>query len=263
MEERVALVTGAYGSIGNAIACGLARLPDMKVVLLGRDKEKLEQASLSIKNNTGNPSVETEVVDVSSKHQIISLKNRWQGPLHILVNNAATTPRERTLSSDGVEMQWATNVMGYFWMMYYMKEHLKYQKDSRIVNVASYWAGGLDLDDVEFSKRTYNNDTAYRQSKQANRMLSVFFSKQSKAFKISVNACHPGDVNSKLSNALGFGGHESAEQAAETPLWLATNAGLQGTSGNYYEHRLPKKCQFADDRYKIQSLYNLCMDYTV
>jgi len=29
-------------------------------------------------------------------------------------------------------------------------------------NVASYWAGGLDLNDLEFTRRSYDNDQAYR-----------------------------------------------------------------------------------------------------
>jgi len=67
--------------------------------------------------------------------------------------------------------------------------------DARIVNVASYWAGGLNLDDVEFKNRHYNNDSAYRQSKQANRMLSTYSSSLLAPDGIKVNACHPGEVS--------------------------------------------------------------------
>ncbi len=47
-----------------------------------------------------------------------------------------------------------------------------------VVVVASYWAGGLDLDDPEFRRRRYNNDQAYRQSKQADCMLTVAFARR-------------------------------------------------------------------------------------
>ena len=49
---------------------------------------------------------------------------------------------------------------------------------ARVVNVASYWAGGLDLEDLEFKRRRYDNDAAYRQSKQADRMLTVAFAER-------------------------------------------------------------------------------------
>ena len=101
-----------------------------------------------------------------------------------------------THTREGIEQQFATNVLGYFWMIEAFIERLKQGSGTRIVNVASYWAGGLDLHDLEFKKRRYNNDAAYRQSKQADRMLTVAFAKRLQPLDITVNACHPGDVNS-------------------------------------------------------------------
>ena len=85
----------------------------------------------------------------------------------MLVNNAAITPRQRQETPEGIELQFATNVLGYFWLTRAFAEQLKAGSPSRVANVASYWAGDLDLDDLEFRKRPYNNDTSYRQSKQA------------------------------------------------------------------------------------------------
>ena len=130
--------------------------------------------------------------------------------------------------------------------------------NARIVNVASYWAGGLDLDDLEFKSRTYNNDAAYRQAKQANRMLSVAFAERLKLKGIKVNACHPGDVNSKLSNAFGFGGSESPEQGAATPLYLSLSEEVSGITGKYYEHMKPVTCPFSGDHRAIERLFELC-----
>ena len=64
------------------------------------------------------------------------------------------------------------------------------------------------MEDLEFKNRYYNNDEAYRQSKQANRMLTFAFADRLAGKKVTVVSCHPGDVNSKLSNDLGFGGHD-------------------------------------------------------
>ncbi len=133
--------------------------------------------------------------------------------------------------------------------------------DARIVNVASYWAGGLNLDDVEFKHRPYNNDSAYRQSKQVNRMLTWAFSQRLKDKGISVVSCHPGDVNSKLSNNLGFGGHESPDQGASTPVWLATSNEVIGITGKYFEHRKETRCQFSENKDRIERLFDLCSSY--
>jgi len=57
--------------------------------------------------------------------------------------------------------------------------------------------------------------------------FSKFFAKKFATEGITVNSCHPGDVNSKLSNELGFGGHESPVEGASTPVWLATSPDLK------------------------------------
>ncbi len=130
-----------------------------------------------------------------------------------------------------------------------------------MINVASYWAGDLDLDDLEFNRRPYRNGTAYRQSKQANRMLTVAFAERLRPRGIAVNACHPGDVHSKLSHDLGFGGSMTPEEGAATPVWLATSpAGIENT-GQYFAHLRQERCRFADNQQAIKSLYAACARY--
>jgi retinol dehydrogenase 12 len=194
MKNKIAIVTGATGAIGKAITRQIAEHSDYEVVLACRNENKAKQAVEEIKRTTGNDRVRYELVDLSLHKSITEFAKRWLGPLHVLVNNAATTPVNRHETSDGIEMQFATNVLGYFWMIEEFEEHLKNSAPSRVVNVASYWTGDLNMDDLEFKKRRYNNDQAYRQSKQANRMLSVFFAEKLKQFGITVNSCHLGGV---------------------------------------------------------------------
>jgi NAD(P)-dependent dehydrogenase (short-subunit alcohol dehydrogenase family) len=201
------------------------------------------------------------MVDISRKASIWELASRWDGPLDVLVNNAATTPPTRAITPEGIELQFATNVLGYFWMTEAFTNTLKVSAPSRVVNVASYWAGDLDLDDLEFIRRRYTNSQAYRQSKQANRMLTVVFSEKLNPFGISVNACHPGDVNSKLSNDLGFGGHETPAQGARTPVWLATEGVGERYTGKYFENMQEKHDRFSEDYQAIKKLYKICSGY--
>ena len=229
-DSKIFLVTGA---IGKAIARQLAAAPHSEVVLLCRGRHKAELAVQDIIDSTGNPKVNFQLADLGRQHQIRELAKRWTGPLHVLINNAACTPRSRQETPEGIEMQFATNVLGYFWLIDAFTDILKASAPARVVNVASYWAGGLDLDDLEFTRRSYDNDTAYRQSKQADRMLSRAFSERLEPLQITVNACHPGDVNSTLSNNLGFGGHETPDQGAQTPVWLATLPLDQLQTGRY------------------------------
>ena len=261
-KTKVFLVTGATGAIGKAIARQLAEMPGSEVVLVCRNSDKAARTVKEISESTGNSRVRFELADLGRHDDIRGLAARWTGPLHVLINNAACTPRSRLETPEGIEMQFATNVLGYFWLIDEFTAILKASAPARVVNVASYWAGGLDLDDLEFTRRRYDNGLAYRQSKQADRMLSVAFSESLEPYRITVNACHPGDVNSTLSNNLGFGGHETPDQGAATPVWLATHAIGQQATGRYYEHRRESYCAFGRDRQAVEALYEICAGYS-
>jgi NAD(P)-dependent dehydrogenase (short-subunit alcohol dehydrogenase family) len=255
----ITIVTGATGAIGQAIARHLAATPGCEVVVVGRDEARSRQTTEEIIATTGNERVRYELVDLSRRSAIYAFADRWSGPLHVLVNNAATTPRTRQETPEGIELQFATNVLGYFWMTRAFQTHLAQSAPARIVNVASYWAGDLDLNDLEFKRRRYNNNLAYRQSKQANRMLSAAFADRLRPQGLAVYACHPGDVNSKLSNDLGFGGQETPDEGARTPVWLATEPAGRHQTGGYFENKRAVKDRFVQDRAAVEALYEACL----
>lgn len=256
----VALVTGANGAIGEAIARGLAER-GFVVVLACRNERAGDKAAEAIRRSTGNSSVRLELVDVSRRASIEALAARWEGGLDVLVNNAAVAPRHREETPEGIERQLATNVLGYLWMSEVFADPLA-GSEGRIVNVASYWAGGLELDDLEFKRRRYDNDAAYRQSKQADRMLTVGLAERLRPRGVSVNACHPGDVRSQLSGDLGFGGHQSAESAAETPLYLALEPAGAEHTGDYFANCRPERCRFGEDRAAVATLLERLSAYS-
>ena len=256
---KTAIVTGVYGAIGAEIAKGLAN-ENFRLFLIGRREEKLIQLKEEITGRYSGSDCNVYTGDLSSRVDIDRLANLIDENIDVLINNAAAAPVQRKETKIGIEMQWATNVLGYFWMIKAFKNHLLQSKDPQIINVASYWAGGLDLADPEFKNRYYNNDIAYRQSKQADRMLTYGFAKLFGKL-IRVNACHPGDVNSKLSNDLGFGGSESAEKAAETPLLLARARIGANHTGTYFEHGKISQCRFSADNLAVEKLMEVCEAY--
>ena len=259
--HSVVLVTGATGAIGKAIAQQLATRPAYEVILLGREEHRTRSAAREVRDQSGNQKVTHELVDLSSRRSVDKLAARIQKPIQILINNAAATPRRREQTQEGIERQFATNVLGYLWMIQAFADQLKEAEKARVVNVASYWAGDLVLEDLEFKRRPYNNNIAYRQSKQADRMLTVALAGRLEPHGVTVNACHPGDVNSRLSNSLGFGGHESPRQGASTPVWLATAPELAGETGKYFEHMRLQRCRFGEDSNAVEALYSACLAY--
>lgn len=116
----------------------------------------------------------------------------------------------------------------------------------RIVNIASQYAGGLKLDDLNWTKRSYDPNAAYRQTKQANRMLSWKWSRILKASKsnVTVNACHPGVLSTGLLSDLGFGHGAAPANGAKTPVFLAIDPSVAGISGSFWDNKRDVGCSW-------------------
>jgi NAD(P)-dependent dehydrogenase (short-subunit alcohol dehydrogenase family) len=263
MAKKTFLVTGAYGGIGKAICEILAKDLNNQIILAGRNEKELNSTVEQIKSKTKNNSIQGYVVDFSSKESIENFAGQLHDqPIHVLINNHATGPQKREVTKNGIEVQFATNVLGYIWMINSFENHLKKcSPHARIVNVASYWAGGLDINDLQFEKRKYSTDAAYRQSKQANRMLTLAYAEKYLHDGITVNVCHPGDSNTKLSNSMGFGGHETPEQSAQTPVYLAISNEVANITGKYFRDCKIQDDPFMKDRELIKKLYDICQKY--
>jgi NAD(P)-dependent dehydrogenase (short-subunit alcohol dehydrogenase family) len=263
MAKKTFLVTGAYGGIGKAICEILAKDLNHQIILAGRNERELNSTVEQIKSQTKNTSIQGYVVDFSSKVSIENFALQLNDqPINVLINNHATGPAKRELTKDGIEVQFATNVLGYIWMINSFENNLKKcSPNARIVNVASYWAGGLDINDLEFQKRRYTTDDAYRQSKQANRMLTLAYAEKFLHDGITVNVCHPGDSNTKLSNSMGFGGHETPEQSAQTPVYLAISNDVANITGKYFRDCKIQTDQFMKDKELIKKLFDICQKY--
>jgi retinol dehydrogenase-13 len=115
-DTQVYMVTGATGAIGKAIARQLAETQNSEIVLTCCDADKAEKTVQEIIDLTENTRVRFELANLSLYADIRHLVEGWTGPLHVLINNAACTPRSREETADGIEMQFATNVLGYFWL---------------------------------------------------------------------------------------------------------------------------------------------------
>ncbi len=258
--QRIALVTGGTGAIGEAIVRGLCAR-GFSVITTARSEAKGAATTKRIQEAVPGAEVRALQGDVSTAAGVTDLRAHVDGPLHVLVNNAAECPKRREETEEGVERQWATNVLGYYRMILAFEDLLAASAPARVVNVASYWAGGLDLDDPEFVERRYDNDSAYRQSKQADRMITAGLAERLATKGITINACHPGDVPSKLARDLGFGGSSTPEQGAATPLFLAADASVEGETGGYYARSRREDDPFTRDPAEVERLLLLCASY--
>ena len=191
-------------------------------------------------------------------------------PIHVLVNNAGTYRETRETTADGRELTWATNVLGPFMLTNLLAPSLIAAGPSRVVNLASKLAGGLDLDDLDFERRSYSGTKAYKQSKQANRMLT-WGCQQRIGDIVSVNACHPGGVNTRIYDNLsglaaavmnvGRRFMKTPAEGARTPTRLAADPELGNLRAEFWIDEASVKRKFTDQA-AIDALWTRCVALT-
>src|ERR1700730_5511574 len=94
LSNRRALVTGAGGGLGFAIAKGLARA-GAHVVLNGRNRDKLDAAKALLESDGMTAhTLAFDVTDATAVSDAIGDIERRIGPLDIVVNNAAMNRRQ-------------------------------------------------------------------------------------------------------------------------------------------------------------------------
>lgn len=275
LVDRRCIVTGASAGIGKEIARNLAYF-GATVVLACRDRERGSAALDEIVHDSGNDRVTMLQVDMGNPTSVRAfVRNVTAGrtPLHVLVNNAATICPTRQLTAEGVELTWATNVLGYFMLTCLLLPTLRRVAPSRIVNVACSDAGALDLGDVSFDRRRYDPMTAYRQSKAADRMISWRLAERCRAQGVTVHACDPGPAATSLRPPTGgFWGRivgvgrsavaRPASTAALTPTFVAAAPEVAEITGRWWVEQKPAECAFTRETATMDELWAICARQT-
>ena len=298
----LAIVTGSARGIGRAAAELLAHQKAFNIVLVIRDIERGKDVENELRKIW--PHVHSiPCSDLGSYIEVQKLRKEVQekfpkSPLKILINCAAECPENQVLrkrlrkptnvppstfeakasevSEELVDAQFSSNVLAYHFMIREFVNNQNICDNTYIVNVASNWAGDVNLDDFNFSRRRYDNDSAYRQSKACDRMLtkewSDYFKEQhggqnkfDTQNNIFVNSCHPGDPCTKLSTALGYNLYASKDcrSSCKSIMHLATKV---NSSGGWYEADGSKQhCGYMSDRYKQErtKLWEICESFCI
>jgi NAD(P)-dependent dehydrogenase (short-subunit alcohol dehydrogenase family) len=192
--------------------------------------------------------VEPLVADLSSQEQVRRLARELRARcprLDVLVNNAGAIFARRTLSADGLEMTFALNHLGPFLLTNLLLDRLEASPAARVVNVSSsaHQRGVMRFDDLQ-GERRYDRLEAYAQSKLANLLFTYELARRLRGTRVTANALHPGVVATRLGSNDGWlrararnllkRGMLTPEQGAETSVYLASSAEVEGVSGRYF-----------------------------
>ena len=258
IEDKRVVITGATSGIGREIAARLASL-GAHVVLACRDGVRAEQVAADIAAGVGERRAAVMTVDVSDQASVRAFAARYRdayGTLDVLVNNAGVLLPDRQRSVDGIELTFATNVLGYYLVTTELLDALHAAAPARVVNVASTFAFGLDLDDLQFDRRPYDGMTAYAQSKGCDRLLTWALARRLDPASVTVNAMAPGLVldtslyrhlTLEAKRELEQHGSRSITDGAETGVWLASSPDLDGVTGTFFELAAEVGCELRDE----------------
>ena len=251
LSGKIAVVTGATSrGIGREVARNLARL-GAEVILPARSVDRGNAAREDIVGTTSSAKIEVMPLDLSSMTAVRSFAEevtRRYPQVSILVNNAAMWTTERQETPEGNEVILATNVLGPYLLCNSLIDSLKAGAPSRIVNVVSQQASGLDIDDLQWKRRKFSGFYSYGQSKQCMRMLTWGLAERLAGSGVTVNAVEPGFVRTELNrSATGFMAAlinvsasliaKRPEQGADAISWAASSPELANAHGKLFSSK--------------------------
>lgn len=270
MKGKLAVITGPTSGIGKEIATQICAL-GANIVLACRDIIKGRKIAEEISHSIGTKGIDVMQIDTSSIQSIKEFSRRFHekySRLDILINNAgvnrAGQPRQNSI--DGIELTFATNVLGYYLLTCELLSLLKKNSPSRIINVASTFVSDINLDDIEFKHRSYDGMKAYAQSKGCDRMLTWAFARRLENSGVTVNAMAPGLIPQTglfraMSNEarleLNERNNNSIAQGADTAVWLASSTEVESISGSFFEKRKEIACEFRNVKNE-EKLWSIC-----
>ena len=270
LTDTVHVVTGANSGLGLAVTRGLARA-GATVIMGCRSMARCDAAAetLRAEGNIGFGSggggggdgsgsgkkgvalaLETELLDLGSFASVADFARRVASRysrLHGLQLNAGVMHTPYSLSTDGIELQFAVNHVGHQYLTALLTPQLRAAAPSSVVvcssaaHLMSVYTEGVRASKAEINLNgpgDYNFLGAYAQSKLANVLFAQELSERLRDSNVRVNAYNPGAVATNLQrewrDATGSKAGEAAlfvfdtlyAAARKIMLWSAQESAL-------------------------------------
>ncbi|KAH0779217.1 hypothetical protein KY290_005644 [Solanum tuberosum] len=251
------IITGGASGIGLETTRVLA-LRKAHVIIAARNMEAANEAKQCILNENRTSRIDILKLDLSSLKSVKAFADNFLAlnlPLNILINNAGIMFCPFQLSEDGIEMQFATNHLGHFYLTNLLLDKMKETAKStgiegRIVNLSSVAHLVCPREGIRFhninDKNSYQDKVAYGQSKLANILHANELSRrlQEEGANITVNSVHPGLIMTNLMRHSAFLMRllrvftcllwKNVPQGAATTCYVAIHPSLNGVTGKYF-----------------------------
>jgi NAD(P)-dependent dehydrogenase (short-subunit alcohol dehydrogenase family) len=255
LQNKIILITGATSGIGFQTALALAKM-GAQIIVTGRSKTSAEEAVTKLKAESGNPRVDFLLADLSAQKNVRALAEQFKARherLDVLINNAGLAASQKELTEDGIESDFAMNVVTPFLLTHLLMGSLKKSSSPRVVTLM----GGdvpakLDMDNLQ-SEKSFDGLNTYSQTKLAMMVLMYEFAQREK--DVTINVCYPGQASTNMTRSVTpemlpramrwmfpifkfmtrNDGGKSAAKAARSSIYLASSKDVEGVSGKYFD----------------------------
>jgi NAD(P)-dependent dehydrogenase (short-subunit alcohol dehydrogenase family) len=193
LTGRTALVTGAAGGIGRAVAVALARA-GAGLAVCDLDRESLTDTCAAVEEHGGRPiPVAADVTNAGEVRAMVSAITSQAGPVDILVNNAGVlypTPFDE-IGEDEWDQVLAVNLKGTFLCSQAVLGQMRERGWGRIINMSS--SAGKSVSTI--------GGAHYTAAKAGVLGLTRHLAKEAAPFGLTVNAVCPGLISTRMVSA--------------------------------------------------------------
>ena len=227
MNKEYYIITGANGSIGQAITEALAK-QGLSIIMACRNLAKSQPVQQQLIEKTGNTDITLLPLDLASFASIIAFANHLSQEsisIQTLINNAGVMNQHYSQTADGFESTIGVNYIGTVLLTRYI--------------------GDIDEDFFKESPRRYKRFETYSKSKLALTLYTARLAQELRPRGIWVNAADPGVVNTNmitmhswvdpLANRFFRPFISSPQEGAVGAIFAATSPEVYGVTGEIFK----------------------------
>jgi len=273
LNNKTVVISGATNGIGKAAAIELSR-ENPKLLFTYRNQKLADELLAEIKDISPSTQVQSVYCDFSDQDSIKKCTNKINdlcANIDVLINNAGVVNTSYHETDEGIENTFAVNHLGYFLFTNLLLQKLKGDDETRIVNVSSAahsFVKEMQWEDINFKNNFGQGLKPYGQSKLANLLFTRYLSIKLSTENISVNAIHPGGVNTSLGsqNKAWYSKplrlilrpfFRSPLKGAESIIYLATKQD-DGVTGEYFvDSKIHKSSSYSKNLEEAHKLWSL------
>ncbi len=252
LAGQTAIVTGSTSGIGHATAAGLLAL-GADVVVTSRSAERASDAADELNQTSSRGTARGFSLDTASFtsiHDFVDSLATFAPSVDMVVHNAGALTNEYKTDDRGMELTLSSHLVGPYLLTKLLEPRLT--PGARVIYMSSggMYTQGLHTDQIEMSSRSYKGAVAYARAKRGQVEMVTQLGPQL-APAILMHSMHPGWVDTPGVDAglPGFGKVmgpllRTAEQGADTMVWLASTGGNGAEPGQFWLDREPRRTAY-------------------